>query len=200
MNLKKDIFWAKSIHAAGFDLSKCESMQSRDGLAWSAVLVYGRQGVIIVHHSGRGGPDQLDFVEDKKHSRTELVGLLDRFRNIAPVVEYTRQLKMDDVDRSLSYERITADERDHARARIAEDECVPDDDQVCQVIARFADILQNIKKMKWDCGKKILWVDTTGGDVGEYYSTKLPDTPANREHVRASNSKVFGAFVADLLA
>jgi hypothetical protein len=199
MSIKSDIKWLQSIHAAGFSLVNNQSLTGRDGLCWNASLAYGRTKIVVASNGGYGGPDSLDFYEDPKQPRTALVANLEKFRKLPQVHQYVQAVEIEGLDLRKELSRITEEQYAAEKAQIVAGESKIDDEAIASTIARMADITGFEKKLRRECKKKICVVTKDDVDTDSYYTHVVPDTPRNREAIKAHHKENFDFFIIDLL-
>lgn len=198
MSIRSDIKWLRQLTQAGFTLTNSKSIAARDGLCWSAALAYGRTKIVTASNGGYGGPDELDYFEDKKLPRTALVAMLEKFRNLPAVVEFAREQELQSLEFRKEFNTLTAAQFEAEKGQIIA--AVPriDDEIIAAAIASMADIVTIEKKLKRECSKFVCVVAKS--DEHSYFKHQVQDTPFAREEIKSKLYKDnFGYFIADLL-
>ncbi|MCU6502271.1 hypothetical protein LPN04_31200 [Rugamonas sp. A1-17] len=200
MSIKSDIKWLRAFTLAGFSLANSQSMAAHDGLCWSAALAYGRTKIVTASNGGYGGPDELDFFEDKKLPRTALVEILEKFRNLPPVVEFARGQEIESMGFRKEFNKLTEAQYEIEKAEINSAAPSIDNEVIAAVIGRMADIVTIEKKLKRQCSKWVCVVTKSDEHSDSYFTHKVQDTPFAREKIKNEIYKDdFGYFIADLL-
>lgn len=197
-SLKQDIALVLAFAAAGFKLTDSKSVETHDGAAWHATLTYARTKIVTVSNGGYGGPDESQFHAATEAAKAADKASLEKLLAVPEVADAVRGHMLFSLDLEQQYNKVSNCDYEAAKADIAARVPVPTADNVEFLVRRIADVTKAVNSFKRAIKTKLIVVFEGGDEKGEYITYKLPDTPANRERVRAHEKRKIDYFIADL--
>ncbi|MCB4350140.1 hypothetical protein LA345_40820 (plasmid) [Burkholderia vietnamiensis] len=208
MNIKASIALYKGITAAGFRLSKDQSMETRNGICWSTILVLGKTQIFEASNEGRGGADQIRVLLAGDTLDQRVVAMrpfVDKLYAVPEVATFIRTR----VTEHLEFSRQCKSPNDIGRDFAAEIEAAKvgplprDEETIASVAGAIADAKKTVSVLKRAARGKICWLEkqtTPGAQDDGYISVKAEDNPANRAAVMKMHGEKIDVFINDLIA
>ncbi|MBK6616560.1 hypothetical protein [Ottowia sp.] len=222
-NFKADIALYRAVLAAGFALSKIESVQTDDGACWATVLTHQKKPLVRASNGGHGGPSEIAQLVDKGgryHDLSPVQAEVDKLLAIPEVASRLRSERIEleegtwhyaverihkertEAGENVTVEQVREQLQAESTAKIEAIKTGPlpsDEETVADFIGELTDIHQTIGRFRRAAKTKVGWFKK-GATDGSFYEIKGVDSPELRERIKAKYAVDFDGFIADEIA
>lgn len=197
MSIKNQLNLLRAIKTAGFKLVNSNSVDTHDGACWEATLAHGSQKLVRVFNGGYGGPDETDFLQTPKLQMGAIKAQLAKLFSLPVVQDLVKESMIRSEGYSLDAGNITQEEFDAKKAEILASTVAPTTDAIEIAVQVLADASDTLKHVKREVKKGLCAAIDDDDAEGGWHTWKAPDTPENRDKIKAKRKVDY--FLADLI-
>lgn len=197
-SLKESVKLVVAIEAAGFKIRDNKSTTPSSESEWEATLAHGRTKIVTVFNDGHGGDEYADYHATDPSKRGINNALLTSFFAIPEVAKVARDHAIYMLGLKRRWGGMTPPEFDQRKAQVLQDQPLPTEDNVTNLVATLATADLRTKQIRRSLRTSIAFVKKGDDAKFEYQTFKAADTPAAREAIQKRYNLCVDYFLADL--